>query len=62
MGYFLDMRWTIMNSQKRLIELFIYITIVVIGIILLITSNMQNKSENKMLYAGGAYYAVILDK
>ena len=55
-------RWTILNSQKKLIELFIYITIVIIGIILLITSNMQDKSENKMLFTGGAYHAVILNK
>jgi hypothetical protein len=51
-----------LNSQKKLIELFIYITIVVIGIILLITSNMQDKSEKKMLFTGGAYHAVILDE
>ena len=31
-----------MNDRKKLIELFIYIAIVVVGVILLITANVQN--------------------
>ena len=50
-----------MNRNKKLMELFVYIVIVVVGIILLFTSNAQGKiSRNSQ--AGGAYHAIILDE
>lgn len=46
-----------MNNRKKLIELFIYVLIVVIGIILLFTSNLK-KEENKP-HDGGVRNAVV---
>lgn len=49
-------------NKKKLIELFIYIAIVVIGVILLFTSNDEDKAIFKNLSGqGGASYAVISD-
>lgn len=49
-------------NKKKLIELFIYIAIVVIGVILLFTSNDEDKAIFKNLSVqGGASYAVISD-
>ncbi|MCO5385306.1 MAG: hypothetical protein NHB14_05505 [Desulfosporosinus sp.] len=46
-----------MNNRKKLIELFIYILIVVIGIILLFSANLK-KQENKP-YDGGVSVAAV---
>jgi len=46
-----------MNNRKKLIELFIYVLIVVIGIILLLTANLKER-ENKP-YDGGVSVAVV---
>lgn len=46
-----------MNNRKKLIELFIYVLIVVIGIILLFTTNLK-KRENKP-YDGGVSVAAV---
>ena len=46
-----------MNNRKQLIELFIYVLIVVIGIILLFTTNFK-KQENKP-YDGGVRNAAV---
>lgn len=51
-----------MNHNKKLIELFIYIIIVVVGIILLITSNVQKEKGNEGVQMGGAYHAAVLDE
>lgn len=49
-----------MNNRGKLIELFIYVLIVVIGIILLFTTNLKNQ-ENKH-YKGGVRVASIFVK
>lgn len=46
-----------MNNRKKLIELFIYVLIVVIGIILLFTTNL--KKREKMPYDGGVSVAAV---
>lgn len=46
-----------MNNRKKLIELFIYVLIVVIGIILLFTTNLK-KQANKP-HDGGVRNAVV---
>jgi len=46
-----------MNNRKKLIELFIYMLIVVIGIILLFTTNLK-KQEGKS-YDGGVSVAAV---
>ncbi|EGW36639.1 hypothetical protein [Desulfosporosinus sp. OT] len=46
-----------MNNRKKLIELFIYVLIVVIGIILLFTTNLK-KQDNKP-YDGGVSVAAV---
>lgn len=51
-----------MNSKKKLIELFIYITIVAIGTILLLTSNAREKNKTGLLDLGGAPHAIVLDE
>lgn len=50
-----------MNNRNKLIELFIYIVIVVVGVVLLITSNAQDRS-NGDFQVGGAYHAAVLDE
>lgn len=52
----------IVNSKKKLIELFIYITIVAIGTILLLTSNAREKNKTGLLDLGGAPHAIVLDE
>lgn len=48
--------------RKKLIELFIYIAIVVVGVILLITSNVQNTNKNDTYIAGGTEYAAVFSE
>ena len=48
-----------MNQKGKLIELFIYVVIVVIGIILLFTNPIHKKTDGK---TGDSEYAVILDE
>lgn len=48
-----------MNDKKKLIELFIYVAIVVVGIILLITSNAKEDRKNNLMDMGGKAYAVV---
>ena len=47
-----------MNDRKKLIELFIYIAIVVVGVILLITSNVQGANKHEDIKGGTEYAAV----
>ena len=49
-----------MNNRNKLIELFIYLLIVVIGIILLFTTNFK-KQDNKP-YEGGVSVAAVFIK
>ena len=49
-----------MNNRSKLIELFIYVLIVVIGIILLLTTNLK-KQENRP-NDGGVNVAAVLIK
>jgi len=49
-----------MNNRNRLIELFIYIVIVVIGIVLLLSGRADDKSNTENMR--GEPYAVVLDK
>lgn len=51
-----------MNNKKKLIELFIYVAIVITGVILLITSSAGDKSYNKIINTGGTLYAAVSDK
>lgn len=51
-----------MNDRKKLIELFIYIAIVVVGVILLITSNVQNTNKNDTDITGGTKYAAVFSE
>ena len=48
-----------MNDKKKLIELFIYVTIVVVGIILLITSNGKSEPSTNISDIGGSAYVAI---
>ncbi|WP_438490906.1 hypothetical protein [Paenibacillus sp. IHBB 3054] len=50
-----------MNHKKKLIELFLYFVIVVVGIVLLITSNAKD-GQNSDFQVGGAYHAAVLDE
>ncbi len=50
-------------NKKKMIELFIYIVIVVVGIILLITSNARDNSNRYgMSNERSASYAVVSDE
>ena len=49
-----------MNNRSKLIELFIYIVIVVVGIVLLLTGGADDKASVEN--AGGEPYAVVLDE
>lgn len=49
-----------MNNRNKLIELFIYIVIVVVGIVLLLTGGVDDKANAENM--GGESYAVVLDK
>ena len=51
-----------MNRNRKLIELFIYMIIVVIGIILMVTSNMEKNKENDGFQTGVAYHAIVFDE
>lgn len=51
-----------MNDRKKLIELFIYIAIVVVGVILLITANVQNTNKNDTDITGGTEYAAVFSE
>lgn len=47
-----------MNNRNKLIELFIYIVIVVVGIVLLLTGGADDKTSAENM--GGESYAVVL--
>ena len=47
-----------MNNRNKLIELFIYIVIVVVGIVLLLTGGAGDKTRAENM--GGESYAVVL--
>lgn len=47
-----------MNNRNKLIELFIYIVLVVVGIVLLLTGGADNKTSAETM--GGKSYAVVL--
>ncbi len=49
-----------MNNRSKLIELFIYIVIVVVGIVLLLTGGADDKTNAETM--GGESYAVVLDE
>lgn len=49
-----------MNNRNKLIELFIYIVIVAVGIVLLLTGGADDKPNAENM--GGESYAVVLDK
>ena len=49
-----------MNNRNKLIELFIYIVIVVVGIVLLLPGAADNKTSDENI--GGESYAVVLDE
>ncbi len=49
-----------MNNRNKLIELFIYIVIVVVGIVLLLTGGADDKTSTENM--GGESYAVVLDE
>ena len=51
-----------MNDRKKLIELFIYIAIVVVGVILLITSNVQDANKRDTDIKGGTEYAAVFSE
>lgn len=48
-----------MNNRNKLIELFIYIVIVVVGIVLLLTGGADDKTSAENM---GESYAVVLDE
>lgn len=50
-----------MNDKKKLIELFVYIAIIIIGCILLITSGKKD-TANKMMDMGGNTIVAVLDE
>ncbi len=49
-----------MNNRNRLIELFIYIVIVAVGIVLLLSGRADDKNNTENMR--GESYAVVLDK
>ena len=49
-----------MNNRNKLIELFIYIVIVVVGIVLLLTDGVDDKTSAENM--GGESCAVVLDE
>lgn len=49
-----------MNNRNKLIELFIYIVIVTVGIVLLLTGVADDKTNAETM--GGESYAVVLDE
>ena len=49
-----------MNNRNKLSELFIYIVIVVVGIVLLLTGGADDKTSAENM--GGESYAVVLDE
>lgn len=49
-----------MNNRNKLIELFIYIVIVVVGIVLLLTGGADDKTSAENM--GGESCAVVLDE
>ena len=49
-----------MNNRNKLIELFIYIVIVVVGSVLLLTGGADDKTSAENM--GGESYAVVLDE
>ena len=49
-----------MNNRNKLIELFIYIVIVVVGIVLLLTGGADDNASVEN--TGGESYAVVLDE
>lgn len=49
-----------MNNRNKLIELFIYIVIVVVGIVLLLTGGADDKTRAENMR--GESYAVVLDE
>ena len=49
-----------MNTRNKLIELFIYIVIVVVGIVLLLTGGADDKTSAENMR--GESYAVVLDE
>ena len=49
-----------MNNRNKLIELFIYIVIVVVDIVLLLTGGADDKTSAENM--GGESYAVVLDE
>lgn len=49
-----------MNNRNKLIELFIYIVIVVVGIVLLLTGGVDDKTSAENMR--GESYAVVLDE
>ena len=49
-----------MNNRNKLIELFIYIVIVTVGIVLLLTGGADDKTNAETM--GGEYYADVLDE
>ena len=51
-----------MNDKKKLIELFIYIAIVIIGVILLITSNAKGTGNDYSNVTGGTEYAAVFSE
>ncbi len=51
-----------MNDKKKLIELFIYIVIVMIGVILLITSNVKDANRDYSNVTGGTGYAAVFSE
>lgn len=50
-----------MNNRKKLVELFIYIAIVLVGIILLVTSNIKG-TPNEPTNIGGTLHAVVFNE
>ena len=49
-----------MNNRNKLIELFIYIVIVVVGIVLLLTGGSDDKTNAENM--GSEAYAIVLDE
>lgn len=49
-----------MKNRNKLIELFIYIVIVVVGIVLLLTGGADDKTSAETM--GGESYAAVLDE
>ncbi len=49
-----------MNNRNKLIELFIYIAIVAVGVVLLLTGEPERPIEN--MDTGGTSYAAVLDE